>query len=253
MDNKTLLAFVLIAIIMLYFFYMTQPVQRPDEEQKKEEIAEETIEKERLEKEIRTEEEIQERKIEQIVQEEIELQDYIVIQNDVIKTVWTNEGAALKSAILTEFKNPERTQDLELLKPSRKDSLPLSIDLLGGRYQSKSRRYKVVERGINKVVFTILLENGTRITKNISLQDGKYYFDVVITLENTTDSDIATSYSITTTSGVYPEEDPYHYGSGLASVVGIDMGRDKIKAIHVKVEDMPDKNESVGIFMVRFR
>ena len=134
MDKKALIAFVLCGIIMLYFFNKMQPPQQPGEEGA-EEVAEETIEKEwqeerKLREEIKAGVEEQKiEKVEKTVQEDIELQDYILIQNDVMKTVWTNEGAALKSVILPEFRNPERVQVLELLKPSRTDSLPLSIKL----------------------------------------------------------------------------------------------------------------------------
>ncbi len=250
MDKKALLAFVLCGIIMLYFFHITQPAQQPVEEVP-EEVTERTVEKEWREERVLREETTkgeEERKIEKVVKVvpgDIELQDYILLQNDVMKTVWTNEGAALKSVILPEFRNPERTQVLELLKPSRIDSLPLSMKLTEeGRYQLKTRRYKVVQSGAGRVVFTTLLENGIQIKKDISLQNGKYYFDVAITLQNTTDSEILASYSITAANGIYPEVDSY---VGLASISGIDVGNGKTKIVHTAVKDMPYKNESVGI------
>jgi len=247
MDKKALLAFVLCGIIMLYFFHITQPVPQPGEEGA-EEVAEETIEREGPEEREEVKAGVEEQKterVEKIVQEDIDLQDYILIQNDVMKTIWTNEGAALKSVILPEFKNPERTQVLELLKPAKTDSLPLSMKLTeDGRYQLKTRRYKVVERASDRVAFTTLLENGIQITKDISLKSGKYYFDVAITLQNTTDSEIKTSYSITAANGIYPEVDSY---VGLASISGIDLGNGKTKIVHTAVKDMPYENESVGI------
>ncbi len=245
MDKKGLIALVLCGIIMLYFFNKMQPAQQPDEEGA-EKVAEETIEEEipigvegqKIEKV---------KKVKKTVQEDIELQDYILLQNDVMKTVWTNEGAALKSVILPEFRTPKEMQVLELLKPSRTDSLPLSMKLTEeGRYQLKIRRYKVVESGPDRVVFTTLLENGIQITKDISLQSGKYYFDVAITLQNTTDSEILASYSITVANGLYPEIDKI---TGLASIAGIDVGKGKTKIAHTDVKDMPYKNESVGITM----
>src|SRR3989338_3344329 len=246
MDKKALLAFVLCGIIVLYFFNTMQPPQHPGEEGA-EKVAEETIEEEVTtgveEQKIEKAEKIE--RVEKIVQEDIDLQDYILIQNDVMKTIWTNEGAALKSVILPEFKNPERTQVLELLKPAKTDSLPLSMKLTeDGRYQLKTRRYKVVERASDRVAFTTLLENGIQITKDISLKSGKYYFDVAITLQNTTDSEVLASYSITASNGIYPEADKI---SGLASIAGVDVGKGKTKIVHTAVKDMPYKNESVGI------
>ena len=245
MDKKGLIALVLCGIIMLYFFNKMQPAQHPDEEGA-EKVAEETIE-EKITTAVEGQKVEKVKKVKKTVQEDIELQDYILLQNDVMKTVWTNEGAALKSVILPEFRTPKEMQVLELLKPSRTDSLPLSMKLTEeGRYQLKTRRYKVVESGPDRVVFTTLLENGIQITKDISLQSGKYYFDVAITLQNTTDSEILASYSITVANGLYPEIDKI---TGLASIAGIDVGKGKTKIAHTDVKDMPYKNESVGITM----
>ena len=105
----------------------------------------------------------------------------------------------------------------------------------------------MVESGVDRVVFATLLENGVQITKDISLQSGKYYFDVAITLQNTTDSEMLASYSITAANGLYPEVDKI---SGLASIAGIDVGKGKTKIAHTDVKDMPYENESVGITMV---
>ena len=245
MDKKGLIALVLCGIIMLYFFNKMQPAQHPDEEGA-EKVAEETIE-EKITTAVEGQKVEKVKKVKKTVQEDIELQDYILLQNDVMKTVWTNEGAALKSVILPEFRTPKEMQVLELLKPSRTDSLPLSMKLTEeGRYQLKTRRYKVVESGVDRVVFATLLENGIQITKDISLQSGKYYFDVAITLQNTTDSEILASYSITVANGLYPEIDKI---TGLASIAGIDVGKGKTKIAHTDVKDMPYKNESVGITM----
>ena len=244
MDKKAILAFVLCAIIMLYFFQVMQPIQPPEEESKEDVADEKTVakEKEVLERRITVQKE-QEEKI-KIVQDEIDLQDNIVIQNDLIRTVWTNEGAALKSAVLTEFENSEKTQVLELLKPNREGLLPLSIKLLDEEFQLNRRRHKVIEQKEDKVVFTTLLENGLRITKDISLENGKYNLDIVITFENTSNSDVALAYTVNSTSGIYPESDKY---TGLASVVGIDVGRGKVKLVRTATKDMPYTNESVGI------
>ena len=103
MDKKALIALFLCGIAMLYFFNSMQPAEQSGEKST-EEVAEKTLEQEELENEIETGLEIQGRKIEKIVQDDIELQDYILIQNDVMRSVWTNEGAALKSVILPNSK-----------------------------------------------------------------------------------------------------------------------------------------------------
>ena len=247
MDKKALIALFLCGIAMLYFFNSMQPAEQSGEEST-EEVAEKSFEHEEFENEIETGVEVQDRKVEKIVQDDTDLMDYILIQNDVMRSVWTNEGAALKSVILPEFQNPEKTGTLELLKSSKPDSLPLSIELVDDKkYQSKTRRYKLVEKSPDRVVFAALLENGIQITKDISLKSGNYYSDVVITLQNTTDADIRASYTITAANGVYPEVSKT---SSLASIVGIDVGKGgkaKTKIVHTEVKNMPYKNESVGI------
>ena len=117
------------------------------------------------------------------------------------------------------------------------------------RYQSKTRIYKVIEKGPDRVVFAALLENGIQITKDISLKSGNYYFDVAVTLQNTTDSEIRASYSITAANGIYPE---ISKTSSLASIVGIDVGKGgktKTKIVHTEIKNMPYENESVGIVL----
>ncbi|MFV1974419.1 MAG: membrane protein insertase YidC [Candidatus Scalindua sp.] len=247
MDKKALIALFLCGIAMLYFFNSMQPAEQSGEEST-EEVAEKSLEHEEFENEIETGVEVQDRKVEKIVQDDTDLMDYILIQNDVMRSVWTNEGAALKSVILPEFQNPEKTGTLELLKSSKPDSLPLSIELVDDkRYQSKTRRYKVIEKGPERVVFAALLENGIQIIKEISLKSGNYYFDVAVTLQNTTDSEIRASYSITAANGIYPEVSKT---SRLASIVGIDVGKGgkaKTKIVHIEIKKMPYENESVGI------
>jgi YidC/Oxa1 family membrane protein insertase len=249
MDKKALIALFLCGIAMLYFFNSMQPAKESGEKGS-DEVAEESFDQGELENEIETGVKVPVQNIEKIVQDDTKLQDYILIQNDVMRSVWTNEGAALKSAILPKFLNPDKTETLELLKSSKPDSLPLSVELMDDRrYQSKTRRYKVVKKGPDRVVFAALLENGIQITKDISLKSGNYYFDVAVTLQNTTESEIRASYSITAANGIYPE---ISKTSGLASIVGIDVGkggRAKTKIVHTEIKKMPYENESVGIVL----
>ncbi|GJQ58761.1 MAG: membrane protein insertase YidC [Candidatus Scalindua sp. AMX11] len=247
MDKKALLAFILCAIVTIYMFQFLQPAKFPEGEEK-EVVSEEMVtvkEKRELDTFAAAQEEQGTKDLGMdVAQEEVELQDAIVLQNDVIRSVWTNSGAALKSAVLTAFKEPGKRQVLELLKPAKRDFLPLSLRLQDDKYHLKIRRYKVVEQSSNRIVFTTLLENGLRITKDISLNEGKYFFDIKIILENVTGVDLTTSYSIIASNGIYPEYDSY---SGLGSVAGIDVGHDKVKLFRTDYKDLPYKNESVGI------
>ncbi len=246
MDNKALIALVLCGIIMFFFFNQ----MRPPSQEVTQESVEKSIEHDGIDDRVVTAagDDVQALDIEKIVQNdiEIEVQDDIVLQNDVIQTEWTNEGAALKSAILPGFKNPEITEVLELIRASKTESLPLSIELRDDnkKYQTKTRKYRVIEKGPGRVVFVAKLENGIDIKKEISLNSGNYYLDVAITLQNNTDLEIPASYSITAVNGIYPEVSKT---TGLASVVGIDVGHDKEKIVRTDIKKMPYENESVGI------
>ena len=147
MDNKALIALALCGIIMYFFFSQ----MRPPSQEGTQDSVEKTIEHDGVDQEVTAGEDIQALATEKIVQNDndIEVQNNIVLQNDVIKAVWTNEGAALKSVILPGFKNPERTEILEVLKASKTESLPLSIELKSDnkKYQTKIRKYKVIEKG----------------------------------------------------------------------------------------------------------
>lgn len=245
MDKKALFAFVLCAIITLWMLHTMQPSEKTPEEVKEEEVVKEipeVVERKLLEREIKAVEEQQVKNV--ITQKDIDLKDNIVIQNDLIRTVWTNDGASLKSAVLTEFLTPDKARVLELLRPAQSGVFPLSMELSDEGYQLKNRRFEVLENRDGRVVFTTLLENGLRVTKEISLDMDKYHLDIDIVLQNTTDSEMYTGYSTSIVSGIYPEFD---YSLGLASVAGIDVGRGKTKLVRAEVKDLPYKNESVGI------
>ena len=52
----------------------------------------------------------------------------VTIENELLKMVWSNEGAALKSIKLKQFKDAEAKDILELLKDTYTEYHPLAID-----------------------------------------------------------------------------------------------------------------------------
>lgn len=175
-----------------------------------------------------------------------ELVDNIVLENEEIKTIWTNEGAALKNATLKKYKD-YADKDLRLFLPSRITPHTLAIDTMLDKYDLSHHLYQVKEVTPERVSFQTTLEDGLRITKNISLhKDGEYHLDVEILAENIANTEISLKYSIVSASQICPEGTPEY---DTASVVGVSLGT-KTKFIQKTLGDLkksPEVNESRGI------
>src|SRR3970040_1286389 len=120
MDKNTLLAIALCGILFVVYMGVIQKYYAPQEPVSEEAVSHEPSKP--------TEELVSETEIAPVspprIEEksalgglaEIELERDIVLENDELKTLWTNQGAALTSATLKRFKDPEGKKALELLK-----------------------------------------------------------------------------------------------------------------------------------------
>lgn len=244
MDRKTLIAVVICGIIMLLYYPFILPLftpERPDTE----DIREEAVLRKTQEKEVVVKpESLQKLPVQPVEsQEEIPLRD-VVIENELVRMVWTNEGASLKSIKLKEFRDEEGKGILDLVRDEKTKYLPLAIDTILQRGDFQRQRYTIREHIADRVVFTTSLEEGINIVKTVSLPPDRYHVNVDIFLENTTDTTISSSYSIIASSMLALEGEP---STDMATVVGIDVGNAKIKLAHTLPKDLPSKNESVGI------
>lgn len=267
MDKKTIIAFILCGIILLVYFPIILPKLSPPpppSSEKKETIEEaERPKKEesegaspKLEKTVPFEgyEEVSTSISpyqEEAEKEGIELQDHIVIQNENIVTVWTNEGGALKSVTLKEYKNTEKTGSMELLNSMANTLPPLSItkvkfsSLEDSREISLTdRRFRVVGNTIDKVSFQTVLENGIQITKNVYLAPEEYMANIEIIFRNKSNREITAEYQLVASSRMIYEGDA---NIDMGAVIGIDKGNGNYKLIKTNIKNLPDRNESVGI------
>lgn len=265
MDKKAIIAFILCGIILLVYFPIILPKLSPPPSPKEKEAIEDT--ERAKEEEVgrpfpRLEEAEPFEKHEEAVtsitpyQEEaekegIELQDNIVIQNENIITVWTNEGGALKSITLKKYKNAEKTGNMELLNHMAHTHLPLSIARVkfSSPEESKElsltdRRFRVVGNTTDKVSFQTVLENGIQITKNVYLAPEEYVVKIEIIFRNKSNQEISAEYQLVASSRMIYEGDA---GIDMGAVVGIDKGNGNYKLIKTNIKDLPDRNESVGI------
>lgn len=175
----------------------------------------------------------------------IGLERDIVLENDVLRTLWTNQGAALTSATLEKYKEPEGKEVLELLKSEENGPYYLTIGIPNSKYPIENLRYTVKEKTIDRIVFETVLKNGLKITKVVALQPDKYHVDIDIILENTSDFEINTRYTLTAATGILLEGDPNY--KELATVTRIDSGRGKVAREYPKDLETPYRNESRGI------
>src|SRR3972149_1387642 len=127
------------------------------------------------------------------------------LENELLKMVWSNEGAALKSIKLKQFKDAEAKNILELLKDTYTEYHPLAIDTFAQKTNFQRQRYNILEQSANKIVFTTKLEEGITIIKTIDLPSHKYNINMDIALENTTDSEVSLSYNIIASSMITHE------------------------------------------------
>ncbi len=172
--------------------------------------------------------------------------DNIVIENEYIKTVWTNKGAVLVNATLKKYKDYSGNA-LRLFLPSDSAPRTLAINEILGKYDLSNRVFQVKEVTPERISFQTSLGNELRLTKTITLHKGKNYcVDVEILSENISDKEIPLRYSIVSASQIWPEGTP---SLDTASVVGVSVGT-KTKLILKTLGDLegsPERNESHGI------
>ncbi|TLD40242.1 MAG: Inner membrane protein translocase component YidC, long form [Candidatus Jettenia ecosi] len=245
MDKKTLIAMIICGVIMLLYYPFILPLlsKKPAPPQGAvEPISEKTREQEKKvvgkpgQSAIMPAESIK-------PQTEIPRKE-IIIENELVKMVWTNEGAVLKSVKLKRFKDPEAKETLELLKGDTTEYRPLAIDTILGKSDFREWRYTVAEHSKDKIVFTCSLEEGINIMKTISLPPEKYHVNMDVVLENKTDDEVSLAYSVIASSMIMHEGEP---STDMAAVAGVDMGNKRIKLVSTSPKNLPLKNESVGI------
>lgn len=184
----------------------------------------------------------------------VPLQDHIVLQNENIVTVWTNEGAALKSVVLKRYKNSDKSGRLELIRSMTDEYLPLTIARVrihgNNGYediQLSNSRFRVIGNTKDRASFQLVLHNGIQITKNVSLDSDNNHVSMEIVLRNSSGSALTCEYQLVAASGVVHEGD---YNVDIGTVVGIDKGNGSHKLVKTTLKKLPEQNESVGISWV---
>ena len=160
----------------------------------------------------------------------VPLQDSIVLETDLYRTVWTNRGGALKSLTLKKYKALDRKSDLELLRPFQNakedkstpspDRSMLALDLhslvlqdIQADYGLERTNHHVhVDEAAKQVRFSTRLVTDAEVpqsiavTKTFTLADGQYHIDVVVEVANLSKSPVAPFYTLSAGTGIVAED-----------------------------------------------
>ncbi|HHT9129980.1 MAG TPA: membrane protein insertase YidC [Candidatus Brocadiaceae bacterium] len=245
MDRKTLIAMIICGVIMLLYYPFILPLFSPKKlKPLTEEAKEETVSRKSQETKV-AEPKPSPALSTQPTQAHLDVPlKEGVLENELVKMTWTNEGAAINSIKLKKFKDPEAKDTLELVKYSNIEYRSLAIDNILQKANFQRQRYTITEQGEGKIVFRTGLEDGINLTKTINLPPSSYHVTMEIALENNSDTEISLAYDIIASSAITHEGVP---STDMAAVSGVDMGNKKIKSIHALPKEFPSRNESVGI------
>ena len=245
MDKKALIAIIICGVVMLLYYPFILPMFSPKKTKPAEEMKEEVVSEKRADMKAEAEQQPLLKPSTQPIQPQIEIPlQEVTIENELLKMVWSNEGAALKSIRLKQFKDAAAKDVLELLKDTYAEYHPLAIDTFAQKTNFQRQRYNILEQSANKIVFTTKLEEGITIIKTIDLPSDKYNINMDIALENTTDTEVSFSYNVIASSMITHEGEP---STDMAAVVGVDVGNKRTKLLHTAPKEFPSRNESVGI------
>ena len=245
MDRKTLIAIIICGVVMLLYYPFVLPMFSPKKSKPTEATKEEVVSEKPADIKAAAEQLPLSKPSTQPIQPQtaIPLQE-VTIENELLTMVWSNEGAALKSIKLKQFKDAEAKNILELIKDANTEYRPLAIDTFAQKTKFQRQRYTILEQSANKIVFITKLEEGINITKTITLPSGKYNVNMDISLENNTDTEVSLSYNVIASSMITHEGIP---STDMAAVAGLDVGNKRTKLVRTAPKEFPFKNESVGI------
>lgn len=242
MDKKAIIAVIVCGIVMILYYPFILPLLSPKKAAVTEEPTEAVVPQKT--QEAKTTEAPRPLPVLTIQpQQDIPAQE-IVLENTFVRTVWTNEGAALKTIQLKDFKDTEAKNILDLVKDGTTEYRPLAIDAILQQTNFHRQRYHIAEQSGDKIVFTTRLEEGINLVKTVSVPPDKYHISMDIAIENTTDAEVSAAYSIIASSLITLEGEP---SADIAAVAGVAMGNTRTKLMRMAPKELPSKNESVGI------
>ncbi|MBI2556588.1 MAG: hypothetical protein HYW13_04085, partial [Planctomycetes bacterium] len=108
MDKKALIAIIICGVIMLLYYPFILPMFSPKKTKPAEEMKEEVVSEKQADMKAEAEQQPMLKPSTQTIRPQTELPiQEVTIENELLKMVWSNEGAALKSIKLKHFKDAE--------------------------------------------------------------------------------------------------------------------------------------------------
>jgi YidC/Oxa1 family membrane protein insertase len=132
---------------------------------------------------------------------------------------WSNQGACLREARLTDYRQ-RRNEPEGVLLLDAPASGPATFALQDpkGVLPLDSRNYDLLEKSDSRLAFATTFANGLRVTKEYIPVAGKYELRVKVTLQNVSNQRLETQYAIVTAGRLVPE-------AGLSTEVYGAIGR----------------------------
>ncbi len=138
-----------------------------------------------------------------IKQENVEEDNNIILENNLVKYVFTNRGAVVKKIYLKKYKNIDKKSDVQLIPPT-KTLFDLMVSFSNNtNVDFKNFIYNFHTIDYNKIEFSINTFAGT-ITKTFELQDNSYTLNMNI---NAPEGSKITAYTLDMTSGLNDTEE----------------------------------------------
>jgi YidC/Oxa1 family membrane protein insertase len=118
---------------------------------------------------------------------------------------WSNEGACLREARLTDYRQQRnKPEGVLLLEATANGAATLALQDAADKLPLDSRNYELLEKSDRRLVFATTL-GSLRVIKEYVAAPGKYDLDVKVTLKNTSPQPLDAQYAIVAAGRLVPE------------------------------------------------
>ena len=191
--------------------------------------------------------------------EKIKVQEGLVLENDLIRTTWTNKGAGLQRVELLNYKTPHRVGEkrkvLAVLQEFTKGHYSDVIERItliskteqddetsGETLSVPDSVYEVKSAAKNKIVFERTFADRIKVRKTVKLEKGAYNYHVDLEFINLSDQDYDIQYDLRGPAGIQREVLATQY---MGTRVGISEGENEYDMVSLSASEIAE-NERAG-------
>jgi YidC/Oxa1 family membrane protein insertase len=146
----------------------------------------------------------------------------VVIENDDLRVVLTNVGAAVQSLVPKKFHDPadaRAKKPLELLGEFQTGFRSLSLSDPSGAVPFHWKRWEVLPAAAGEAVFRFTTRDGLRVVKRFGLGPEKHAVRLTLEVENLSESPLARSWELTGAAGIHQEATGGVFPAGSVGLV----------------------------------